>query len=274
MQTLVEETNAKWYDALPGFLRQTYNANAQKDPDGGWLRFDVMMPALPEACPSLKRVGGDGDGGKLICGLDQIPDDPGRPCIVYSIGSNNNWAFEEDIVKTTTCQVFTFDCTVDGQVPLAIQDRVSFYPQCLGNVPEGSTDTNFRSLRGLMEMLGHDHITLLKADIEGYEYDLFSQLLSEDDIVLPEQISFELHFQSEMTELDWHARTMTMGELAFFARSLYDAGYRVISRENNPACGHCAEFTVVQFRCPIGPRTMEGRVQARGGRAYATEQKI
>ena len=34
MRDHVEETNAKWYDALPGFLRQMHNAHAQKDPDG------------------------------------------------------------------------------------------------------------------------------------------------------------------------------------------------------------------------------------------------
>ena len=96
---------------------------------------------------------------------------------------------------------------------------------------------------------------------------------SEDDIALPEQISFELHYISQMVELDWHARTMTTGELAFFARSLYDAGYRVIARENNPVWSHCAEFTVVQFRCPNGPRTMEGRVQARKGQGFTIKQE-
>lgn len=123
-------------------------------------------------------------------------------------------------------------------------------------------------------MLGHDHITLLKADIEGYEYDLFNQLLTEDGVALPEQISFELHYYTQMAQLDWHTRTLTTGELALFARSLYDAGYRVISRENNHACGHCAEFTIVQFRCPLGPRTMQGRVtHARDGREFLRDQR-
>jgi len=48
-----------------------------------------MMLAIPEACPMMKRIGEDGDGGKLICGLDQIPDDPQKPCIVFSIGSDS-----------------------------------------------------------------------------------------------------------------------------------------------------------------------------------------
>jgi len=81
------------------------------------------------------------------------------------------------------------------------------------------------------------------------------------DLELPEQISFEMHYSSIMGGLDWREREITSGELALFSRNLYDAGYRVISREDNRNCGHCSEFTVVRVRCPPGPRTMEERVQ-------------
>jgi hypothetical protein len=255
----IEGLTAVWYDKLSTVLRLVYNTNGQKEPVG-WQRFDVMMPAVPEACPSLQRVGGDEDGGKLICGLNHIPNSDQNPCIVYSIGGNNVWSFEEDIVRTTHCNVFTFDCTVNGEVPAAIEDRVTFIPFCVGSSSQNA-DPNFKSLKDLMLMLNHSHITLLKADIEGYEYDLFNHLLSEDDLELPEQISFEMHYSSIMGGLDWREREITSGELALFSRNLYDAGYRVISREDNRNCGHCSEFTVVRVRCPPGPRTMEERVQ-------------
>jgi hypothetical protein len=260
IQALVEETTADWYDGLPGLLRRTFNKNLGKDPTG-WHRFDVMMPAIPEACPMMKRIGEDGDGGKFICGLDQIPDDPQKPCIVYSAGSNNLWGFEADIVSSTTCRVFTFDCTVDGKVPANLHDRVSFHPICLGKSQQ-ENDPKFMSLKKIMELLGHDYITLLKADIEGYEFDLFHQLLINDGIELPEQIAFEMHHRTQMDGLDWYGREITSGEIALFARDLYEAGYRVISREDNQRCVHCVEFTVVRFRCPLGPRTALNRVRA------------
>jgi hypothetical protein len=123
-----------------------------------------MMPAVPEACPSLKRLGNPGDGGKILCGIENIPNSAAKPCIVYSIGSNNQWDFEHAIVEATSCIVHTFDCTVVGQVPQAIEDRVTFHSICLGKASENSTG-DFKSLKAIMAMLGHEHITLLKADI-------------------------------------------------------------------------------------------------------------
>jgi hypothetical protein len=174
MRARVEEIAGGWYRDLPTILRKAYNnasemttyGGAVREPEGH-ARFDVMMPAV-EACPSLTKIGSDWDGGKLICGLDSIPDTAESPCVVYSIGGNNQWDFEEDVVKRTNCRIFTFDCTVEGRVPAGIKDRVDFHKVCLGSkgldAEQGST-ASFLSLKEMMAMLGHDHITLLKMDI-------------------------------------------------------------------------------------------------------------
>jgi hypothetical protein len=83
---------------------------------------------------------------------------------------------------------------------------------------------------------------------------MFDNMLAETGVSLPEQISFEFHYLTQMDGLDWWARQKTAGEIALLARKLYDAGYRVISREDNPQCPHCSEFTLVRFRCPSGVR--------------------
>ncbi len=171
MRARVEEVAGEWYKGLPTILRKAYNAASEmkslggpvREPDGH-KRFDVMMPAV-DACPSLTKIGSEWDGGKLICGLDRIPDTTEANCVVYSIGGNNQWDFEEAIVKQTGCQVFTFDCTVDGRVPAGIQDRVAFHKICLGSKTAGGEEGSFLSLKEMMSMLGHDHITLLKMDI-------------------------------------------------------------------------------------------------------------
>ncbi len=67
---------------------------------------------------------------------------------------------------------------------------------------------------------------------------------------LPEQISFEMHYETQMKGQDWYGRQRTAGEIALFSRRLYEAGYRVISREDNRLCDHCTELTVVRFQCP------------------------
>jgi len=67
---------------------------------------------------------------------------------------------------------------------------------------------------------------------------------------LPEQISFEIHYETQMKGQDWYGRQRTAGEMALFSRRLYEAGYRVISREDNRLCDHCTELTVVRFQCP------------------------
>lgn len=57
-----------------------------------------------------------------------------------------------------------------------------------------------------------------------YEYKLFQELLLEEDIELPEQISFELHYGTWMGQLPWHHRQKTAGEIALLATRLYGAG--------------------------------------------------
>lgn len=101
-------------------------------------------------------------------------------------------------------------------------------------------------------MLGHEHVTLLKIkmDIEGYEYDVFDEILNEKGVNLPKQISFEIHYKTQMQDLDWFGWERMAGEMALFLRRLYEAGYRVLSQEDNYLCSHCTKLTIAHFQCP------------------------
>lgn len=164
------------FDQLPATLEGLYNdatpkgqyAREPREPEG-WKRFDALMPAFPDAC-ELSRVGlKDWDGGKWICGLEKIPDSKERPCVVYSIGSNDQYDFEGVVRETTNCTVETFDCTAEGALPGYMRDRVRFHKICLGNPADAdaAAGMKFMTLRQIMAMLGHEYVTLLKADIEG-----------------------------------------------------------------------------------------------------------
>jgi hypothetical protein len=53
-------------------------------------------------------------------------------CVVMSIGSHNEWDFEEAVIaKYPNCRIHTLDCYADGHVPEAIKNQVTFHPVCL-----------------------------------------------------------------------------------------------------------------------------------------------
>ncbi|TFJ82495.1 hypothetical protein NSK_006173 [Nannochloropsis salina CCMP1776] len=273
MQQQVEKRTAEWYDSLPLQLERAYdkvssqqsgNPKPSNEPDK-WDRFDVMMPVMAGAC-EMQRMPEMSDDGKFICGIKDIPNEAQRPCIVYSIGSADRWDFEAAIYKSTACEIHTFDCTVDSaHIPEEIQDRVMFHKVCIGNSSKSDSSNNliFMNLKEIMDSLGHTYMTLLKADIEGYEYGMFNEILLEDDVELPEQISFELHYRvAPNSHLTWKSREKTAGEIALFAIRLYEQGYRVLSREDNRLCSHCTEFTVARFRCPKGSRSMIKNIES------------
>jgi hypothetical protein len=52
------------------------------------------------ACPPgqpLKRYGGAGDGGKMLCDLAALR----APCVIYSLGSRGDYTFEQDALKSS-----------------------------------------------------------------------------------------------------------------------------------------------------------------------------
>lgn len=175
-----EAAAAAWRLNLTSQLRAMYNEASGMHHHGdpttepaAWARFDVLMGVGSVAaananvvCPSLRRVGGDGDGGKLVCGLEFLPDDEGS-CVVYSLGSNNERDFEADIVAATRhCQVHTFDCKMaEPLVPRELEGRVVFHKLCLGTGGVEDDGQMFATFPEIMARLGHDRVTLLKADI-------------------------------------------------------------------------------------------------------------
>lgn len=57
-------------------------------------RYDMFLPVLecPAAHGGMRRLGGDGDGGKWLCMAERLRHKAG--CVIYSIGSLGNYDFE------------------------------------------------------------------------------------------------------------------------------------------------------------------------------------
>lgn len=221
--------------------------------------FDIV-PAIV-ACPpgaELAFVGIPGsDGGKWTCGINTLT----APCHVFSIGSNGNYQFEEDILKNTPCAVSTFDCTMKnrGGGKVLHSSRHKFYLKCLGSEEKAASDEDFVSMRGAKALAEAETVDFLKIDIEGFEFDVLGapfDVRHKDD--LPRQIAMEVHVQHVYWGSSYYgadgldnllyprAPHITAPELALFFMHLGTLGYAVAYQEKNPACPHCSEFLLLR----------------------------
>jgi len=139
------------------------------------------------------------DGGKWTCGVEEMRE----KCIVYSFGSNKDEMFERDILRRNpNCQIHIFDPT-SGNPPPHWKDRYHFHP--LGLCANASTSFTMsgkefpcKSLQGHMEDLRHAHVDIVKADIEGSEFDLVRNWNKEANIG---QVLLEFHFWVQSPKL-------------------------------------------------------------------------
>lgn len=111
------------------------------------------------------------DQSKIVCGLEAVRS----PCVVYSIGGNNQWNFELDVLEKTPCEVHTFDCTGPlERFHVPKNRRLHFHHVCLGTSdlaapknPRQEIHGEFWTLEKMKKMCGHSQIDLIKIDIEG-----------------------------------------------------------------------------------------------------------
>jgi Methyltransferase domain len=245
-----------------------------------WARYDFAFPLLAKCRPEERVcVGGPcpDDDSKVTCGVRLV----NPSCIVYSLGGNNQWGFEEDLLNRTTCEIHTFDCT--GPVERFDQkpDRVHFHHVCLGTAfqaaPANCTG-QFKcgetwTLQQMKTNLGHDRIDLLKVDIEGFEWPLiqswWEQFQAEEQnvsagnstaaaFVLPHQIMMEVHYKIYYPELQNPEApgnpTAPGGEwspdkVVSLHEKLLRMGYIVVEVEHNVFCPECTEITLLRARC-------------------------
>lgn len=222
--------------------------------EGWWYRFDAMGPIAP-ACRQTEVLGG-GDEEKRACGISHLPG----PCVIISVGCNNQWMFETSVVEKTNCTVHTFDCTGIGKnwsVPEAISSRVTLHLKCLGESPsKNGRLTNradlFVDYHTMLSMAGVVKApAYMKMDIEGWEWEVLRSMLKTDVHNLPKQIAMEFHYHNWETSnegMPWADRDKTYAEIATFMDSLWRfGGYYVIDRRDNGSCPACSEILLVRI---------------------------
>jgi hypothetical protein len=219
--------------------------------------FEAVEIALPLVPPFIDHDPreGNGQGDKNIVPMSS--DIGNDRCLVYGAGIQNDSAFES-IMARSGHSTFAFDCSLTMNAPSVSGKMFTFNPWCIGtpqDVTYESNDINFqghasaldfRSLVEAMGALGHDHIDLLKFDIEGFEWEMIQQQLLRSS-VRPWQLAFELHAEHADSAAVPPSLVQGKGYAAVnrLFLELYKLGYRVISKEINEYDHACAEFVLV-----------------------------
>ena len=162
--------------------------------------FVKLLVGLSE-CNCLEKVGSEYGG--WIVPTNQITADS----ICYCAGVGEDITFDLELIRRFSCSVFAFDPTPRSKVYVEItaatlskyhfrnvgiwssNDVVRFF------APRNSTDVSHSilnlqhtdqyfdaqcmTLATLMSQLGHDHIDLLKMDIEGAEHEVIQSLVND-----------------------------------------------------------------------------------------------
>jgi hypothetical protein len=255
-----------WLDNMEATIDQTFARSLRRHTHKRFFPFDASMAT----CKSMECVGGPckSDLSKFVCGLDELRKE--KTCIVYSIGGNNQWDFEIELLKKTPCEIHTFDCTGrQSRFRKPDSERLHFHHVCLGTdhedakTEEGCDTVKCGATWTLLEMqqrLGHTRIDLLKLDIEGFEWPLLESwpILTDPEapnMLHPMQLLVEIHYQTQFAELrgpgvggrgDFKFALDMVNLQARFLRM----GYVVVERDDNKHCKHCTELTLVRNRCP------------------------
>jgi len=258
-------------------------------------RWDYGIGPINNVCKSVDRISSKKNkksyddkfmcsynnlekGNKSVLLQDSTDDeniiDSNKECAIVSIGSNGQWGFEENIAESTDCVTHTFDCTVSKDSRKPNIDSINFYPYCISSKDEVIEDRKYMTYSKMINQAGLTQPpALFKMDVEGFEFDVITQMLEEvwelkkkplvfsDGSVesnglvdlLPSQISVELHFATRMFDLPWMLRTKTTAEIAMFIGMMYTRGGYMLTKfePTGPGCYSCAEMLFVRVLCDI-----------------------
>jgi len=137
------------------------------------------------------------DGQKAVCIQPKSVAPPPGSCIVYSIGINNEWSFD-DAMEKYGCTVYAFDPSMkDAKDQFNRSSGIHFYKIGLGAQNETTNSKGWKtlSLGSIRRLLGHQDrvIDYLKLDIEFGEWDVLPELMKSGELNQVRQLGIEIH---------------------------------------------------------------------------------
>ncbi|XP_076069683.1 putative methyltransferase-like protein 24 [Oratosquilla oratoria] len=177
---------------------------------------------LGSSCRKLVRQGGnychgDREGSKLLCLDEGLFPSLNQKCLLYSFGVGMDSTFEVGmVVFHRLCTVFLFDDDDEHREEFStskMSRRMHFEAVRLGptnavqytHFMEGEIKEDvyrYMTYDTIRENLGHRNTTIhyLKVDIEGFEWDVFRQILQNHSLDGVLQISMEIHLKELLKE--------------------------------------------------------------------------
>jgi Methyltransferase domain len=145
-------------------------------------------------CPHAKRIGGVGDGPKWVCDPHRLvrlaeerkaAGDPGPHCLIYSVGSNGNYKFEDALINEvgTICEIHVFDFSGNFERPQNKGKNIHFHRWGLGDKKtDRSKEGEFYTFPEILKKLGHEKktIDIFKIDCEGCELESQEEWINQD----------------------------------------------------------------------------------------------
>ena len=261
---------------LPGKLSSKYGPKIIQRAmfEGRWInviepptneRYVAGMGPVGPYCSNMITFSPESYEEKKLCiqqkGL--TPQPRNDECNILSLGSNDQWGFEIEVTQQLPgCVIHTFDCTLKDNTPRKKpqNDDINFYPYCIGSSDnQGPTHLTYDKLwDAVMTRQNKTEgtkkstiITVLKMDIEGFEFDVIHNMLSSSDSsIWPEQIMLEVHWATRMVGVKWMPRTLTAGEISLFFGGLFNhGGYMVVHATKIDGCQPCLEVLLVRVLC-------------------------
>jgi FkbM family methyltransferase len=200
------------------------SSNKRKKPFGksdGWRRFKLALKRLIGREPRLKldknvKLKRFGD-------WHLVEDLVENGQVIYSLGVGEDIEFDLELIKAKDVLIFAFDPTPNSIAwleTMALPDQFQFYPWAAAEQngslylyprirgdgsqsrvmytilpePEARDDgveVAAKTVEQIMKDLNHEHIDVLKMDIEGAEYGVLNTLLDSD--TRPGQLLIEFH---------------------------------------------------------------------------------
>ncbi|KNC81480.1 hypothetical protein SARC_06208 [Sphaeroforma arctica JP610] len=186
------------------------------DTPGGWSRrYERMVAQVPRqkqsnddrgthffqgnwepviGCETMRKIGDISDSGKWICNPDNMKK-TGEKVLIYSLGSRNEYDFEEDMYKffEGNVEIHTFDFGEPRNTP----HYVNYHQWGIGGEDVETERGTFKTLHTIMELLGHSDkvIDVFKMDIDGAECDALIPTIKNGWFNKINQLQMEIHLR-------------------------------------------------------------------------------
>ncbi|XP_067661424.1 probable methyltransferase-like protein 24 [Haliotis asinina] len=190
-------------------------------------------------CQRKERLGNVEDGGWDVCIDNRFR--PRKPCLVYSVGINNDFTFDDAVNGKYNCEVHSYDPSMGLNDHLHKPD-VHFHATGLSSY-NGKSAAGWRmrtldSLRNESDIGGQRRpIDILKVDIEGMEWEVIQEIIRSRSHIGIRQLYIEFH--THLFENGKYVYETTRDKYVTHLKimqQLHQAGFRIFWTHKNFAC--------------------------------------